>query len=111
MDSISGDSLNKVAQQHLSDLRVGNNQVNQPVHPTNTSQCQSKLNALSELTEKLVIQQRYKTRFCEKARGLLDDPDWLSDTHLLQLSENYWQLKILNPEASCYAVRQNSKII
>lgn len=95
MDSISGDSLNKVAQQHLSDLRAGNNQVNQPVHPTNTvPSAKSKLNALSELTEKASNSGRdIRPDFVKKARGLLDDPDWLSDTHLLQLSEKLLEVE------------------
>ena len=53
MDSISGDSLNKIAQQHLSDLRIGTNQANQSANTSATNQnSQSKLNALSELTER-----------------------------------------------------------
>ena len=89
MDSISGDSLNKVAQQHLSDLRAGNNQVNQPVHPTSTNHnAKSKLNALSELTEKASNSDKdIRQIVVAKARGLLDDPNWLSDNNLLQLSE------------------------
>lgn len=95
MDSISGDSLNKVAQQHLSDLRVGNNQVNQPVHPTNTdSSTKSKLNALSELTEKASNSGNdIRPGFVAKARELLDDPDWLSDSNLLQLSEKLLEVE------------------
>jgi len=89
MDSISGDSLNKVAQQHLSDLRIGSNQVNQSVNLTNTNHnTQSKLNALSELTERATNSDKdIRPDVVAKARGLLDDPNWLSDNNLLQLSE------------------------
>ena len=89
MDSISGDSLNKVAQQHLSELRVGNNQVNHLVNPTSTNHnTKSKLNALSELTERATNSDKdIRQDVVAKARGLLDDPNWLSDNNLLQLSE------------------------
>ena len=89
MDSISGDSLNKIAQQHLSDLRIGNNQVNQSVELASANHnTKSKLNALSELTERAIISDKdIRPDVVAKARGLLDDPNWLSDNQLLQLSE------------------------
>ena len=89
MDSISGDSLNNVAQKHLSDLRVANNQANPSVNLTSTNHnTQSKLNALSELTERATISGKdIRQDVVAKARGLLDDPNWLSDNNLLQLSE------------------------
>ena len=89
MDSISGDSLNNVAQKHLSDLRVGSNQTNPSVNLTSTNHnTQSKLNALSELTERATNSDKdIRQDVVAKARGLLDDPNWLSDNNLLQLSE------------------------
>lgn len=88
MDSISGDSLNNVAQKHLSDLRVGSNQANPSVNLTSTNHnTQSKLNALSELTERATNSDKdIRQDVVAKARGLLDDPNWLSDNNLLQLS-------------------------
>ena len=89
MDSISGDSLNNVAQKHLSDLRVGNNQANPLVNLTSTNHnTQPKLNALSDLTERATNSDKdIRQDVVAKARGLLDDPNWLSDNNLLQLSE------------------------
>ena len=88
MDSISGDSLSKIAQQHLSDLRIGNNQANPSVNQPALHNTQSKLNALSELTDRATNSDKdIRQDVVTKARGLLDDPNWLSDNHLLQLSE------------------------
>lgn len=89
MDSISGDSLSNVAQKPLSDLRVGNTQANPSVNLTSTNlNTQSKLNALSELTERATNSDKdIRQDVVAKARGLLDDPNWLSDNNLLQLSE------------------------
>ena len=95
MDSISGDSANNVIHQSLNDTKVGSNISSSSVAFDKTVPNSSvELNALSDLTNRANgSSSDIREDVIAKARGLLEDPDWLSDSNLMKLSE-----KILNTE-------------
>jgi len=89
METISGDSGGHIIQHNLPDAKISNSPISEPFKQTpdsNTSEF--KLNAFSELTDRAANSgSDIREDVITKARDLINDPDWLSDDRLLQLSQ------------------------
>jgi|GEM_PF-967921 len=89
MDSISGDTPNSFVQPKANDDSIVHKTRYDAAHPTvSTSPVQS-LDGLAKLVDSTVsTTPSIRPDVIEKAKMLLDDPEWLSDANLTKLSSN-----------------------